>query len=724
MALTQTARIPGPGPSWDEEVVPALRQRLESESRTLSRRLSATPIPSGDEYQYRNDTINSYNGDSSYNTNQSYQNGAIYTARLPQQPRNNSDHNAPSRVNSGNSSAPRRPSRSRTQSQPFKSDHPNNRMNSSKINGATTSGDTSSSSRPISPSTSIKPSRIPQPSRTRTASLSSNHYAPFPNATGSTNAHTSPYSSPPLPDRRQASASDLWKVQETSSHSTVSVISKQRSGILNEEPPFKQRSRDDPNPSNESLYDDRPRMSAESQERPFEHWYRGDISRNGGVGELRVGKRQEMMDIANYGYSLKPKPDKPVVRNAITDAIERKRRRADSVGNLTDRTSFYMDEEQAKNAGRVLDENPPTDVEGEMSNGEDFDIDYYLEDDEQYQNMDGDQDTSTASAPLPSSSDLRSTTPTPHYSRPSSRNQNSNSRIPAPRAITPTPSQSQRGASEPPSIQHSSTAQISTPPASRSKQHTQQLRSTSTSPSGTRPGNRGVSPNTLDPSGAKKTRMNANKATQAKLAAARKKEMEEEMKRKHASASYPDPGDEEDMAHAIPTWTQSVPNRGNWDEVVLPTVARKKGLAGHYEEADGSPKVKQEDGIPSPAPGTFGYDRSKYRPPRSDGGDESIPMDEFGRPQEEPDLKETLPPVAEDQFNTSISELQNQHRQQMQQQQQPRHPHAFEHPSSPVPFSQYTHGTAEPDTKEAQREQVQHLEKEEAGCCSCKCVVM
>lgn len=27
MALTQSARIPGHGPSWDEEVVPALRKR-------------------------------------------------------------------------------------------------------------------------------------------------------------------------------------------------------------------------------------------------------------------------------------------------------------------------------------------------------------------------------------------------------------------------------------------------------------------------------------------------------------------------------------------------------------------------------------------------------------------------------------------------------------------------------------------------------------------------
>jgi hypothetical protein len=45
-----------------------------------------------------------------------------------------------------------------------------------------------------------------------------------------------------------------------------------------------------------------PRPSVDSKERPFEHWYRGEVSRNGGVGELRVGRRMEMLEIASYGH--------------------------------------------------------------------------------------------------------------------------------------------------------------------------------------------------------------------------------------------------------------------------------------------------------------------------------------------------------------------------------------------------------------------------------------
>jgi hypothetical protein len=86
------------------------------------------------------------------------------------------------------------------------------------------------------------------------------------------------------------------------------------------------------------------------------------------------------------------------------------------------------------------------------------------------------------------------------------------------------------------------------------------------------------------------------------------------------------------MMDAIPSWTQPVPTGGNWDEVVLPVVARKRGMDGHYEQADGATRSKRpESARIEPAPGTFGYDHSKYRPPRED----DIPMDEFGqRPQD------------------------------------------------------------------------------------------
>lgn len=78
-------------------------------------------------------------------------------------------------------------------------------------------------------------------------------------------------------------------------------------------------------------------------------------------------------------------------------------------------------------------------------------------------------------------------------------------------------------------------------------------------------------------------------------------------------------------------------------------MARKKGLDGLYEQADGSPKPKKVEEPRAPvrsrvrctllcslmckcvlqAPGTFGWDHSKYRPPPDD-----IQKDEFGRPVE------------------------------------------------------------------------------------------
>lgn len=114
----------------------------------------------------------------------------------------------------------------------------------------------------------------------------------------------------------------------------------------------------------------------------------------------------------------------------------------------------------------------------------------------------------------------------------------------------------------------------------------------------------------------------------------------------------------------------------------------------------------------SQAPGTFGYDHSKYRPPR---GDEFAPiqMDEFGRPD-----------IAEE--GTAADHLP-----------QPRPPISTAHddirvgrrpepPPSPGPFSQYRTGTtttSEPVARE--KLDVENLKPEvenSAGCC--KCTVM
>jgi len=101
------------------------------------------------------------------------------------------------------------------------------------------------------------------------------------------------------------------------------------------------------------------------------------------------------------------------------------------------------------------------------------------------------------------------------------------------------------------------------------------------------------------------------------------------------------------MADAIPSWTQPVHGEGDWDEVILPVVARKKGLDGHYENADGSPQPKKVVNTVAPAPGTFGYDHSKYRPPRGDY--EPMPMDEFGRQDGSEEQHEVQPTVHEEQ---------------------------------------------------------------------------
>jgi serine/arginine repetitive matrix protein 1 len=99
------------------------------------------------------------------------------------------------------------------------------------------------------------------------------------------------------------------------------------------------------------------------KEKPFEHWYRGEVSRNGGVGELRVGKRMEMLKIANYGHTLKTKvlDTRIPILSAVGDG-RRRRKRAGSVSGIgtweLDRGSLYLDEERAMEVARVFDEGP------------------------------------------------------------------------------------------------------------------------------------------------------------------------------------------------------------------------------------------------------------------------------------------------------------------------------------------------------------------------------
>ena len=139
-----------------------------------------------------------------------------------------------------------------------------------------------------------------------------------------------------------------------------------------------------------------PRPSIDSEEGPYEHWYRGEVSRNGGVGELKVGRRQEMLEIANYGHMIrsrdrdrKLRKQQPLGIGGVyedgyrdewrgqpqhpSEWTERgQRKRAGSIGGLTnkerERGSLYLDDEDG--GERVMDQEPLTDLDLDLEGEE------------------------------------------------------------------------------------------------------------------------------------------------------------------------------------------------------------------------------------------------------------------------------------------------------------------------------------------------------------------
>ena len=147
------------------------------------------------------------------------------------------------------------------------------------------------------------------------------------------------------------------------------------------------------------------------------------------------------------------------------------------------------------------------------------------------------------------------------------------------------------------------------------------------------------------------------------------------------------------------------------------------GLEG-YEEVDGrslSNQTTREPEVPPPAPGTFRYDHSKYRPPR---GSEEV--GEFGGRKE---MEVEMPPVAMPvpQRSPGVSRSTP----------SPFPPSHVSPPPSPAPFSSYTaNAVGNPERRSAQIHrgppdivltaptfsQVEIEKEEESGCC--RCVVM
>lgn len=610
-------------PTWDETIVPALRQRLEGESRILAKRMSVASITSADDSPRSITPSKSPHFPREYRTTpaDSRKSSAIPRPSL-QQPKGTPDGHDESPANSysrpnGASSPHPPPMRARTYSQPsiFDKPQPNGYPNGTVP--------PTLDSRSVSPRTfdvNIRPTRIPVPMRNRTTSSSSHAQSLAPRAE-SRNGVIPGSHQPPHPETPQ----DLWVVKEVDQIPTPSTPQHATTSLMNEPAPFPTAVLPTRFRGYESAFQ-QPRASTDSEERPFEHWYRGDIHRNGGVGELRVAKHVEMLQIANFGHTIQTPARSQTREHPGFSEYGQRRKRAESVGVGT-RESLHLDDERTRDVDMVLDERPLTDIEAE----EDIDTEAF------YDAYVGTDDTvhsgfsaSKPELPLDSAADLRSDT---LVSTHSPREDTTLARVPTARTISgslrsESPSaglvRSSAESTMPaplPSSSRSQTAPRATSPVSQASDQSQTKR-------------RAKSPATTSPASTPK-----KPKTKGKTPPPSSRQKEDP---RHSVAVYPTP--EGDIVNAIPTWTQPVQKSGNWDDVVLPVVARKKGLDGQYERADGSPRQKPPEPTPiRPAPGTFGFDYSKYKAPR---GNEAIPMDEFGQVQEQPqpDAEEEEPP--------------------------------------------------------------------------------
>jgi hypothetical protein len=531
MALTATAQsaLP-PVPSWDQTIVPTLRKRmsspvfflsrfpdlsllgLEHESRALAKRISAASISS---IQDNSPEFSSH----PHNHYDPHRDDAPDTSFSPKPsgiPRPSLQSSRPS-ISGDRPTTPTRESspfkRTRTLSQP-KLMEPNN--------SAASRPDT----RAVSPHTprpsDVRPTRIPVP-RTRTPSTSGH-------AQGSMVRSES----------RNGTSGSTHNVSLDGHRSAVT------------EQPQRHRSRT----RGPSIDSNVPRPSLD-EERPFEHWYRGEVSRNGGVGELRVGRRMEMLDIANYGHV----PMRPVDhwRNGGTG---KRHRRAGST-DAHFRGSIYM-EADGEHA-RVLDEAPPTDME----DGMDFESDLEHRSTESMTRAGSPAASSTTTRRFPGLGVADSRTPVAAVGSsntgPRSR---SGSRTAQPSRI-PTPSMS-RQLSDPPRTPTPTQTSASAPADPDSPRPSRKVRQDNAAPPSPprvptvtpqTPKKRAKSPAAIAQSpSSKKPRSRAPPVSQPRP--------NRDISKRRSVGEYPVPADE-NMADAIPTWTQAVSPGGNWDDVRL-----------------------------------------------------------------------------------------------------------------------------------------------------------
>ncbi|KAG8897652.1 hypothetical protein FRB99_008010 [Tulasnella sp. 403] len=593
--------------AWEEAIVPALRKRLEEESRVLENRLSVHSLTSRDEHQLHPQTVASRKESNRSPTpshpttvapslrsfSDNHRPTAIPrpstsmakdSATADQRPHTASSHTARSGTGTTNSSAhpptrvPFTRSRTRSTPYPFERDNdgnlPNgsaipttgrktpNAANGSKPNGETLTGiPTPASSRANSPmitgsrpneprSTKI-PMRKRAQSNSNAASFEAHVKGSLSKSTGQAlaNKNSGPAEQniafPPSPE----TSPDLWK--DSDHGNDVELPPFVQPKIRDEAPPF--------NPNRLS-------NTGSFEEREFEHWYRGEGrdggGRNGGRGEIKVAKAdtaREMLEIALGGHKLDGR-DRWSSRR-YNDALDTRTRR------LAEQMDYVMDERQLTDMeGDVTDHHP--DVTSDLD-------DYYY-----------------ASNAVESDSHLRST-PTPPVPLPT----------PAAPSSSPLVSQPTRTPQPPQANPHPHPHQT---PQPKTRAQVAAVQSTPRKPSVEA---------TRRPAG---TPAKASGPSQGRTPS---RPRQRAISGRQTSSTERAPP----LADALPPWAQpSAPPTGNWDDVVLPTVAKKMGLTpsanpeitmlGSDAGPSTSKKTQQKSQVYEPAPGTFAYDSSKIRP--------------------------------------------------------------------------------------------------------------
>lgn len=712
VAVTSTAHNPL-APSWDEAIVPTLRKRLESESRMLTQRLSTIsggsaddakqqPQPQEEPHDTRPPTSSSRrtpNGTRSHtptNPNHLPRPSAIprpsfsRPGERPITPANRNHAAAPAEPSSSheNQSTTATSARKRTQSTPFPFDPPPDPPNSSLPNGKQSTSSNNSNSGAAKSNggrTTPTPSRIPTvPSRIRSGSQSSQGLNTIgksvgakiaPSEPNSTHISESPSTLNPVPPSSASTSASRHRASED--HQGYRANKQSHAG------------------REESVNE---RLSSD-EEKPFVHWYRGDVSRNGGVGEYRVGKREEMLDIASFGHKPLNKARRPQESHGLPPMFNDRslRKRAESISSI-ERTSLHLENPDGSITGRLLDEAPLEDPEFNSVNRRPRRqsiasmerMSLYME---PVEGLDGVPSSEAKSNTMNSDSPSPTTLPEPK-----------NNYLPSSATQGKHPQSRTRKVSNP---RHESKASTST---------TASL------------------PETL-------ASRKARGRTQSPVERSKTPQKRVDQKRSKSAADAvlhlkpPDgPDDSELTPDAIPDTRTPIPIDGNWDEMVLPTVARRMGI--EYEKKDPATAKSSESPV-APAPGTFGFDYTKYRPWRP-SEEEAIAMSEFG-------MRSSPPPPPPQNLGEEELRPQEQPTQQEPSLSQPSYEVPIEKPPEAIqqmrprrdtlpPFAHYA-GTHPPKERqdmpqvvihsqdmETQRATVYVEEGEETRCC--KCIIM